>query len=109
MSTNIFLSTISNIDKYQDEEKFCNKRQNICINVMWIFCILQGIFSSNIIFSDDSTTRQILFGVAFSGWIFSIIMWIRYFVKSLRTQKKIMNSMESLTGSISSLKSTSGS
>jgi len=96
MSTNLFLSAISNIDKYQDDEKFYNKRQDICINIMWIFCILQGIFSSNIIFPHDSITRQILFAVAFVGWVFSIIMWIRYFIKSLLIHKKIMNSMESL-------------
>jgi hypothetical protein len=96
MSTNLFLSAISNIDKYQDDEKFYNKRQDICINIMWICVFLHCIFSPDIIFSSDSITRHILFSIAFGSWFFSIIMWIMYFVKSLRIQKKIMNSMELL-------------
>ena len=90
-----FLTLFSKVDIHRDYEKFCNRRMDLCILWMWIFCFLQAIFNADLIFPGDSVVRRCFWIASSVGWAMTIILWIRYFIGSWRAHKRVMKSMDS--------------
>ena len=97
------LASFSKVDIHRDYERFCIKRMDKCILWMWIFCFLQGIFTADLIFPGNSVMRRCFWVASNVGWMMSIILWVRYFIGSIRAHRRVMNSTDVIVEEIDKL------
>ena len=88
------LASFSKVDIHRDYERFCSKRMDKCILWMWIFCFLQAIFNADLIFPGDSVVRRCFWIASNTGWVMTIILWVRYFIGSIRAHRRVMKGMD---------------
>ena len=88
------LASFSKVDIHRDYERFCSKRMDKCILWMWIFCFLQAIFNADLIFPSDSIVRRCFWAASNAGWMMTIILWVRYFIGSIRAHRRVMKGMD---------------
>ena len=97
------IASFSKVDIHRDYERFCSKRMDKCILWMWIFCFLQGIFNADLIFPGDSVLRKCLWVASGVGWVMSIILWVRYFIGSIRAHRRVMKGTDAIVEEIDKL------
>lgn len=88
------LASFSKVDIHRDYERFCSKRMDKCILWMWVFCFLQAIFNADLIFPGDSVVRRCFWVASNAGWVMTIILWVRYFIGSIRAHRRVMKGMD---------------
>lgn len=97
------IASFSKVDIHRDYERFCNKRMDKCILWMWIFCFIQGIFNADIIFTSDSVMRRCFWVASIVGWMMAIILWVRYFIGSIRAHRRVMKGRDVIVEEIDKL------
>ena len=88
------IASFSKVDIHRDYGRFCSKRMDLSILWMWIFCFLQGIFNADLIFPGDSVLRKCLWVASGVGWVMSIILWVRYFIGSIKAHRRALKAMD---------------
>lgn len=97
------LVSFSKVDIHRDYERFCSKRMDRCIFWMWNFCFLQAIFIADLIFPSDSVVRRCFWVASNAGWIMTIILFVRYFIGSIRAHRRVMKGMDAAVKEIDKL------
>ena len=97
------IASFSKVDIHRDYERFCSKRMDKCILWMWIFCFLQAIFNADLIFPGDSVMRRCFWVASNVGWMMTIILWVRYFIGSIRAHRRVMKGTDAIVEEIDKL------